>query len=212
MIAGIQNTIELTNNREARAPNLRPIATDARRCTYLKKNFMYNAPVPIRLGSASSVVNGKLKMKKHTGFKIPFEESLKNILALPEYQKFICNKAVPKQCNMYDGIYSTPATDSIYTIYIALSCDDLEIVNPLGMGKKVHKEFVALFEVLNVPPEYRSPLQTKFLLFMCNSSYVRNYGTKLLLADFIETINRSAGGIKLDDSRRRFVHGSLLIC
>jgi hypothetical protein len=79
----------------------------------------------------------------------------------------------------------------------------VEIVNPIGMSRKVHKQFVALFEILNVPPELRSPLQTKFVLFVANSKYVRKYGTSLLLSDFIQTVNQSLEGLRLDESDRR---------
>ena len=73
----------------------------------------------------------------------------------------------------------------------------VEFANPIGQSKKQHKVYIGQYEILNIPPEFRSPLRTKQLLFEAHSKYVKTYGLQYVLADFIKTMKDGAKGIDL---------------
>ena len=73
----------------------------------------------------------------------------------------------------------------------------IEIVCPIGPAKKAHKLYAGLYEILNVPPSFRSPLHLKQMLFLSKSKFVRNHGICSLLSDFVSTMKEGAVGIRL---------------
>ncbi|XP_064468724.1 uncharacterized protein LOC135383007 [Ornithodoros turicata] len=75
------------------------------------------------------------------------------------------------------------------TIYILLYTDELEIVNPLGSKRGVHKLYVVYFSVLNIHPQFRSKIKHLHLVIIAKYADVQRYGQhdvlKPLLTDLL---------------------------
>lgn len=81
------------------------------------------------------------------------------------------------------------STSSAGTVYILLYTDELEIVNPLGSKRRVHKLYDVYFSLLNLHPKYGSQLKHLHLVVIAKYADVQHYGhhevLKPLLTDLV---------------------------
>ncbi|CAG7726823.1 unnamed protein product, partial [Allacma fusca] len=104
-----------------------------------------------------------------------------------------------------NGIYVSDPCDDIRTIYLAISIDEIEIVNPIGTNTKKHKITIGCVEILNLLPQFRSALQAKHLLFVAKTMHLKtDHGLFAILGDFVRTLNSGADGIPLGPSKQQF--------
>lgn len=72
---------------------------------------------------------------------------------------------------------------------IQLYIDELEIANPLGTSRKVHKLFAVYWVLTNVPPKYRSALHTIQLAMLVKVIDVQKCGYAPVLAPLIHDVH-----------------------
>ncbi|XP_022093684.1 uncharacterized protein LOC110980918 [Acanthaster planci] len=179
------------------------ICTRKKRDKLYEQIYFYVPPKAVKLGEKFVTVKGVLQKKDIVGYCIPFTESLTNLVLMPDVWKYISNPRDPSHY-MYDisdgeCIRSDPLfTRNPQALQVILNTDDIEIVNPIGSHTKKHKLTMFYYTLANIPPEYRSQLQTIQLLGVARSKDIRKYGSGALLEDFVSCINKlSSGGLEL---------------
>ena len=162
-----------------------------------------------------------LTERTNKGDIIPFEESLKCLLEMPEVwhhvQNSHCATSDEFMFDICDGQYMR--THPLFTmnpraIQIALNTGDLEIVNPLGSHIKKHKVTIFYYTITNIPPQYRSRLTAIQLLAVAKTKQVRvENGLQKLLHDFITVINMlSSGGLQMQlHNTPHIIEGALVL-
>ncbi|CAN7999500.1 unnamed protein product, partial [Ixodes hexagonus] len=76
-----------------------------------------------------------------------------------------------------------------YTIFIVLYSDEVEICNPLGAKRGVHKLLAVYFTLLNLHAKHRSQLRFIHLVLLAKYDDVQTYGLEKVLSPLIEDIN-----------------------
>jgi hypothetical protein len=115
------------------------------------------------------------------------------LLRLPEIQHLLFDSPQPTDMkrDFCDGCLSPK--DNMSRLTITLYCDELCICNLIGQGKKKHKLTMFYFQVLNVPPNFRSKVSSVFPLAVAYTKSLRNNmytGVRTLLQDFIDTFTK----------------------
>lgn len=197
------------------------LETDRRRQNYYSKHLStLIPPKPVVLGSKFVFVKGEIKQVKPLGYIVPFAASLKNLLEMPEVWQHIETPHVSSDEYMHDicdgkFIREHPLfVRNPRAIQIILSCDDLELVNPLGSHVKKHKLTLFYYTIANIPPQYRSKLTAIALLAICKTPDIHmEFSEKKLLRDFVDTVNQlSNGGIDMViNGRSEMVEGALVM-
>ncbi|CAN8015326.1 unnamed protein product, partial [Ixodes persulcatus] len=67
------------------------------------------------------------------------------------------------------------------TLFLVLYSDEIEIVNPLGSNRGVHKLLVVYFSVLNIHARYRSQLRTIPVAIIARYKLVVDHGIDAIL-------------------------------
>jgi hypothetical protein len=109
------------------------------------------------------------------------KENLEKLLSTPEVWNYVNNNHASKSALMMD------VRDGLYTqnhelfhrnptaLQIIVSCDDLEISNPLGAHVKKHKVCIVYFSLGNIPPQFHSQLSVIQLIGgVAKSQHLRN--------------------------------------
>ncbi|CAN7999370.1 unnamed protein product [Ixodes hexagonus] len=76
-----------------------------------------------------------------------------------------------------------------YTIFILLYSDEVEICNPLGPKRGVHKLLAVYFTLLNLHPRHRSQLRFIYLVLLVKYDDVQKYGLSNILSPMISDLN-----------------------
>jgi len=166
----------------------------SKRQTHIEKNLPYLSPQGVILGKYYVTVKGAVTEKHNLGYIIPFEDSLKHLLELPEVWHYVQNAHASESSefmfDICDGQYIR--THPLFSrnpkaLQIVLNTDDLEIVNPLGSHVKKHKITIFYYTLANIPPQYRSRLTAIQLLAVAKTKHVRVAdGLQKLLSDYSE--------------------------
>jgi len=164
---------------------------------------------------------GQLVARKQYGYIVPFRATLSRLLNMPEVWSFVCSKRCSDSdvmMDICDGQYirnHSLFTNENIALQIILSCDDMEVVNPLGSHVKKHKLCMFYFTLGNIPPAFRSKLSAIHLLGVAKSQHLRNScAVRKLLSDFVSTVRslRSTGiNVKVNGTNTT-VHGDLVMC
>ena len=64
--------------------------------------------------------------------------------------------------------------------------DDLEIANPVGVNTKKHKVAMFYWQLLNIPPQFRSKLHCIQLLGIAKTKDIKQFGFDAILQNFIQ--------------------------
>jgi len=91
--------------------------------------------------------------------------------------------------------------------------DDCEFVNPLGSYVKKHKMTNVYWSLLNLPPFVRSSLKSIFLVGCAKAMFIKQFGFRKLLSNFVQTIKvlESTEGLTIHvDGKPVILHGTLL--
>ncbi|KAM7313527.1 uncharacterized protein ISCGN_003389 [Ixodes scapularis] len=84
-----------------------------------------------------------------------------------------------------------------YTIFILLYSDEVEICNPLGPKRGMHKLLAVYFTLLNLHPRHRSQLRFIYLVLLVKYDDVQKYGLDNVLSPLISDLNElQAYGLK----------------
>ncbi|CAN7941021.1 unnamed protein product, partial [Ixodes pacificus] len=68
-----------------------------------------------------------------------------------------------------------------FTLFLVLYSDEVEIVNPLGSKRGVHKLLVVYFSLLNINARYRSQLRTIHVAIIVRYKLVVDHGIDAIL-------------------------------
>lgn len=195
------------------------LKSEHKRRTFYKTHFNMVSPQSIELGYHLKKSQGGIKRIRDYGYFIPFEDLITILYCLPEVQFWFQNNHKTHDTLMRDicdGCYikENPLfRRNPNALQIILYNDDIEIVNPLGTHVKKHKVTLFYVAFANIPPEYRSKLQSIFLVAVAKSRYIRKHGVSKLLKNFIQTVSRLvSGGFEIQvNGRAHNIEGALVM-
>lgn len=163
---------------------LSAMRTQYKRQKQFEKSGTYAQPqelaVGLRYDSDHQSLNAHLEMVQCKYQHISLIETLRSVFARANFKNLFFNSSDEQ----IPGVYSSFRSGSIYknseffkthpdSIQIQISTDDLEICNPLGSKRTLHKITVFYFTIQNVPHKYLSKLDNIYLITLCNSDDLR---------------------------------------
>lgn len=130
--------------------------------------------------------------------------------------KEYCAKKIDPKCNdgiMRDIIHGNrflhhPAVKSKLknNLLLGLYVDDIELVNPLGKNRGIHKICLVYATIFNISVELRSKLSSIFLLGVANANSLKEHENLcLFLEDLIDDFNCLQNGIVVN-GERYYIH------
>ena len=159
------------------------LSSSKRRKTFIERNYPYVMPVEYQL-----------EQPGHTSMYVPIlsmiQELFKNTDIL---NKITETNTASGQCvscsNGSHFLENELLSTGDLILPLQLYTDDLEICNPLGTSRKIHK-FCAVYWVLaNVPPKYRSALHAIQLAILVKVTDLRKYGYAAVLAPLLRDLH-----------------------
>ena len=191
---------------------------------YFTKHFGFVKPVKVILGYRT--VRKKLGKSFQTMEKpvkvyyVPFLQQLAAVLNLPEVYKLIRSSngttSPSFMKNIKDGNFCSSSlflAEHPNALLFGLYCDDFEIVNAIGVHRKIHKITAYYWTILNIPILFRSKLQSINLLAIAKNVDLKHFdGYKMLLKDLLTSLQKLVVGvtIKVDNVEKTFF--GILIC
>lgn len=163
---------------------------------YFREEYGVLEPVEIKMGERTVLKSG-LTCFKHVpafGYCVPFLKSLEQLLAITDVQEMIVRGSQSTMRDMFDfedgefcrehSVFSQSDNNRILAYF-----DDIKVVNPIGGHAKKHKLSLFFWQLLNIPPVYRSRLANIQLIAVAKAKDCKDFGLGLLLNDFISGIN-----------------------
>ena len=186
--------------------------------TYITKHFGFVKPVKVILGYRT--VRKKLGKSFQTmqkpvkAYYVPFLQQLAALLNLPEVYKLIrSSNGTTSSSFMKDIKDGNFCSSSLFlaehpnALLFGLYCDDFEIVNAIGVHRKIHKITAYYWTLLNIPILFCSKLQSINLLAIAKSVDLKHFdGYKMLLKDLVTSLQKLVVGvtIKVDNVEKTF--------
>jgi len=128
-----------------------------KRLKFYKSFFGFVEPQEKYLGSSLTKRKGKVVSCQQFGIIIPFVDSLKALLSMPEVWHHVQNphtshtQVMSDVCDGYIWQESDLFKRNPSALQIFLNTDDIEIVNPIGTHVKKHKLTMFYYTVGNIP-------------------------------------------------------------
>lgn len=162
-------------------------------------------PKSVILGHHLKKSRNVVRRVRDHGYFIPRQQLIETLYCLPEFFHWSEHSHTSHDNfirDICDGQYirNSPFFQrNPKALQIILYNDDIEIVNPLGTHVKKHKITLFYASFANIPPEYRSKLQSIFLIAIAKSKHLKRHGFDRLLKIFIETVNiLSSEGLQIE--------------
>lgn len=201
---GQQNIDQILFNDDADNNFFDELKSEHKRVAFYQKHFKMVNPKSVLLGHHLKKSKGSVHRVQDHGYFIPLQDLIESLYNLPKFC-FWLEHTHNSQDNLMkdicDGQYisNSPLFErNSNALQILLYNDDIEIVNPLGTHVKKHKITLFYASFANIPPEYRSKLQSIFLIAVAKSKYLKHHGFGKLLKDFIDTVNKmSSDGLQI---------------
>lgn len=149
---------------------------------FVKDHLPFIEPETVIVGRKE---NGKVDSYQYISLK----SQLRHLVSLPQMYSWIFEDSDMESTNMtdvFDG--SAHSRREKNTLYISISYDDFEVANPLGSAAGVHKLAALNFSLLNVPAKLRSKVDSIFMLVLCLTAVVREYGWSVILRRLIDDL------------------------
>lgn len=90
--------------------------------------------------------------------------------------------------------------------------DDLELCNPLGSKRTIHKVGAFYFMLGNLSPNFRSRVSSIQLVALAKSSIINTHGMDKILAPFIRDMEKLESGVTMDiKGQEHFFKGTLTV-
>jgi hypothetical protein len=122
----------------------------------------------------------------------------------------------PFVSDISEGVYAASPSHRTLVLYFCIYSDEIEVCNPIGKNRGKHKLLVFYLQILNIPPVYRSKLNSVFPLAIARNIHLKRdhaAGFAKLLSEFLETINRlSTTGISFTIEGESHVFFGYLLC
>lgn len=155
------------------------LATTKRRKTYIERHYPVVKPVEYVLEPGHTTV--------HISILETIQEMFKHTDILDKIKE-----TKPAQDGQYmshqDGSYfkhNTLLCSEELTIPVLLYMDDLEIANPLGTSRKIHKLTAVYWAFADLPSKYRSSLHVIQLAALCKVHDVEKFGYEKTLGPLL---------------------------
>lgn len=196
------------------------LTTHARRKFY-SDNCGLIACEEIKLGDKNVRHKGRLVKRKLCGYIVPLTKTLEALLNMPEVWNYVVNPhntSTELMSDICDGTFvqsNVLFQTNPQALQLIMSCDDVEIANPLGAHVKKHKVCMFYLTLANIPPQFRSKLCAIQLIGVAKSQHLRNHNAlKMFLADFVATVKqlRSNGIEVVINGVPCQIHGDLILC
>lgn len=154
---------------------------------YAKTHFPYVEPVKCDLGTEGGCYH-----------YVPVPRLLAKLCEVPDIAAQIYTPQLRRDdpkvyADFTDGLLFQDFRDLIaegvqYTIFLMLYSDEVEICNPLGAKRGVHKLLAVYFTLLNLHPRHRSQLRSIYLVLLVKYEDVQQYGLDVILKPFISDL------------------------
>lgn len=211
------NNVEITNDI-VHALNVDSMYTKLKtkhhRAAFFQARMGLICPKAVMLGErfAMRKVRGKMRMKKIPvfGYYVPFLQCVQRLLSMPEIAELLENKEFGVKQDVQDGVYIQ--SHEYFKLHpdallFSLYCDDFEIANPIGTHRVVHKLVVYYFQLLNIPPMYRSRLSSIQLVAVAKTNDVKKFGHEKLMQNFVSDLLKLRAGVRW---RQQVCYGMLV--
>lgn len=160
------------------------LSTAKRRKRFVESNYPLLLPVQYTVDS-----NG------HTAVYVPILQMLQTMFKNTDLLEKI-QEAKPSPPGMYisheDGMYfkqnEVLSEAGELKLSLILYVDDLELANPLGTARKIHKLCAVYWLLANLPSKYRSSLHVIQLALLCKVSDVQKCGYESVLSPLLKDL------------------------
>ncbi len=119
------------------------LSTSYRRKKFIAENMGYIKPEKVTLSTTVSASDDlDLNENSSYGYYVPMEKSLKKLLEYIPDKSLNFNFRNNLKSDVFDGNYMKKLINSMNqenTLSFCIYCDDIEMVNPIGSNRKVHK-------------------------------------------------------------------------
>ena len=158
------------------------LSTAKRRKTFIEGNYPLVKPVEYQL-----------EQPGHTVMYVPILEMIQQLFKNTDILSKIrepdteCRQFVSYRDGSHFKENALLSTEDL-SLALQLYIDDLELANPLGTSRKIHKVCAVYWVLANVPPKYRSTLHTIQLGMLVKRTDVVLYGYEAVLAPLLRDV------------------------
>lgn len=157
---------------------------------YAKDNFPFVAPEEVVVGQSD---------KYHY---VPIPKLLNALCQVPDLVAHFTTPLVEKNSepavyrDVTDGLVyrehlqEVVPPKSTHTVILLLYTDEIDVVNPIGAKRGVHKILAVYCSLLNLHVKYRSQLQNIYLVMLLRNTYVKIYGMTVLLKPLVDDLKQ----------------------
>ena len=157
--------------------------SSTRRKTYIEKNFPVVKPVQYVLEPGHTVVHVSiLEMIQEVFRQTDILDKIK------ETKTALKGHYVSHQDGWYFKDNKLLSSEEL-TLPLLLYTDDLEIANPLGTSRKIHKLSAVYWVLADLPSKYRSALHVIQLAALCKVSDIQKFGYERVLGPLLKDIS-----------------------
>lgn len=198
------------------------LESEYQQAKYYREHFGLVEPVSIELGSSYSYQKSgtttRLIEKKDTFQYIPLIDNLRCIMQ----NKEICTELMKPHAR--DDEYLSDFCDgtlfkghSLFkedptALQIIAYFDEVEICNPLGSYRGVHKLALFYFVLGNLHPKLRSTLKSIQLIAAVTYPNLQQYGFEKVLQPFIKDANTLSNGVHMNiNGEEKLVRGAVFV-
>lgn len=158
------------------------LSSTKRRKTFIENNYPVVKPVQYLLQPG------------HTAVHVPILEMIQKIFNHTDILDKIKETKVAQNghyVSHQDGLYfkeNTFLSSDELKITLILYIDDLEIANPLGTSRKIHKICSVYWTLANLPSKYRSALHVIQLAALCKVADIQTFGYEKALGPLLRDL------------------------
>lgn len=158
------------------------LSSNKRRKTFIEKNYPVVKPVQYMLQPG------------HTAVHVPILEMIQAIFNHTDILDKIEETKVAQKSHYVshqDGLYfkeNTFFSSDDLKITLILYTDDVEIANPLGTSRKIHKICALYWMLADLPSKYRSALHVIQLAALCKVADIQTFGYEKALGPLLRDL------------------------
>lgn len=193
---------KLLNIIDSNAATIKALSTQHHRHNLYEKTGWVK-PLTINIGSRiDSVVHNGRSVPKSVAVccqYVPIIPTIQNILANQKIKKLI-QQSYKKSLNTIESFadgskFNHSPADGNLNLTLALYCDDIEVINPLGANSGIHKLCMYYFSILNLPPELLTHTSHIHLLAVAVVQDVKSIGHNAVLSPFVKDLQDLHRGV-----------------
>lgn len=160
----------------------KPLSSTNRRKTFIENNYPVVKPVQYLLQPG------------HTAVHVPILKMIQKIFSHTDILDKIKETKVAQNgvyVSHQDGLYfkeNTFLSSDEFKITLILYIDDLEIANPLGTSRKIHKICSVYWMLADLPSKYRSALHVIQLAALCKVADIQTFGYEKALGPLLRDL------------------------